>query len=164
MDKIAILDFGGQYCHLIARRIRDLGVLTEIYPSDIKASSLVSNADIKGVILSGGARSVYDKNAPPFDKEILNLAVPILGICYGHQLLAYLLGGKVKPGQAGEYGLTQLDVSSPSGLFTNSEKTTKVWMNHRDVVVSLPPAFCRYFLPDRPPRESPFFNSRHYLF
>ncbi len=95
MNKIIILDFGGQYCHLIARRIRDFGVPTEIMPSDISIKILQSDKSIMGIILSGGARSVYEKNAPKFDKKILNLNLPILGICYGHQLIAHLMGGKV---------------------------------------------------------------------
>src|SRR3989338_5093834 len=105
MDKIIILDFGGQYCHLISRRIRDFGVLAEVMPSNTSVKTLQADKSIKGIILSGGARSVYEKDAPKFDKEILNLNLPILGICYGHQLIAHLMGGTVVSGKSGEYGL-----------------------------------------------------------
>ena len=141
MDKIIILDFGGQYCHLIARRIRNFGVLTEIVPSDVKAKQLSKEKKLKGVVLSGGARSVYDKNAPKFDKDILNLGIPVLGICYGHQLIAQLLGGKVISGKSGEYGLMRLNINKQSELLNKLGKTKKVWMNHRDVVVKLPNGF-----------------------
>jgi len=141
MDKIAILDFGGQYCHLISRRIRDFGVLAEIVPSNISANRLSHDTHIKGIILSGGARSVYEKNAPRFDIEILQLSIPILGICYGHQLLAYLLGGKVVSGKAGEYGLVKLDVLRPRGVLSRIKRRIDIWMNHRDIVVALPRPF-----------------------
>jgi len=109
MDKIVILDFGGQYCHLISRRIRDFGVRAEVMPSNISAKLLLADKSIKGIVLSGGARSVYEKDAPKFDKEILKLSMPILGICYGHQLIAHLMGGKVVSGKSGEYGLMKLN-------------------------------------------------------
>ncbi|MBI1888882.1 MAG: GMP synthase (glutamine-hydrolyzing), partial [Candidatus Spechtbacteria bacterium] len=110
MDKILILDFGGQYCHLISRRIRDAGVCAEIAPPHTPSSKIALDKEIKGIILSGGARSVYEKNAPKFDKKILQLPLPILGICYGHQLIAHVLRGKVVVGKAGEYGLTELSI------------------------------------------------------
>ncbi len=134
MDKIVILDFGGQYCHLISRRIRDFGVLTEIVPSDISAEKISKDKNIKGIILSGGARSVYEKNAPKFDKKIMQLSIPVLGICYGHQLIAHLMGGKVISGKSGEYGLMKLNIKKPA-------KTKNVWMNHHDIVISLPKSF-----------------------
>lgn len=140
MDKIVIFDFGGQYCHLIARRIRDLGVLTEVVPSDTPGEQISKDTNVKGVILSGGARSVYAKDAPKFDPEILKLNVPILGICYGHQLIAYLAGGKVVAGYAGEYGLAEAEVAQ-SPLFGNVNKSQKVWMNHGDLVENLPDDF-----------------------
>ena len=138
MDKITILDFGGQYCHLISRRIRDFGVLAEVVPSDISVNKLSDGKNIKGIILSGGARSVYEKNAPKFNKEILRLSKPILGICYGHQLVAHLMGGKVISGESGEYGLMRLEIKNPSNILAKLAKTTNVWMNHRDTVISLP--------------------------
>jgi len=140
MDKIVILDFGGQYCHLISRRIRDLGVFTEVLPSSTSADKLIQDRTIKGIILSGGARSVYDQNAPEFDRDVLEIKIPILGICYGHQLIANLLGGKVVSGESGEYGLATL-LPKKGDLFENILLEQKVWMNHRDIVVELPEGF-----------------------
>ncbi len=140
-DTIVILDFGGQYCHLISRRIRDMGVLSEVLPSDTKASVIAQNPNIKGIILSGGARSVHDSNAPKFDAKVLNLGLPILGICYGHQLIAHLSGGKVVRGASGEYGLMNLAVSKGQHTLAKVGKSTKVWMNHGDVVTKLPAGF-----------------------
>lgn len=141
MDKIIILDFGGQYCHLIARRIRDFGAHAEVMVSNTSAKILQSDTSIRGVILSGGARSVYEKDASKFDKEVLNLDVPILGICYGHQLIAHLMGGKVLSGKSGEYGLMELDIKSEGEILAHLGKSKNVWMNHRDVVVQLPKSF-----------------------
>ncbi|MFH1055805.1 MAG: glutamine-hydrolyzing GMP synthase [Candidatus Altiarchaeota archaeon] len=140
MDKIIVLDFGGQYCHLIARRIRELGVYSEVMASDTSADELGRIGNLKGVILSGGAASVYDSNSPKCSKDILEVGVPLLGICYGHQLIAHLLGGKVDVGKAGEYGLTKLTVRG-GGLFSGLGKSTPVWMNHRDIVTKLPEGF-----------------------
>ncbi len=142
MHKIVILDFGGQYCHLISRRIRDAGVFAEVVPSDISAEKAKKGKDIKGIILSGGARSVYEKNAPKFDKKILNLNIPILGICYGHQLIAHLLGGRVVSSKSGEYGLATLkNTGSHIGIFSKIPRAHPVWMNHGDVVTDLPKEF-----------------------
>ena len=141
MDKIAILDFGGQYCHLISRRVRDMGVYAEVFPAEAKAARLRERSDIAGIILSGGARSVYEKNAPKFDKKILDLGIPVLGICYGHQLIAHVLGGKVTPGRTGEYGLTSLKVSQPKNILKGLRKREPVWMNHKDAVLKLPTSF-----------------------
>ena len=149
MDKIIILDFGGQYCHLIARRIRDFGVFAEVKPFDISANEIKKDKSIKGIILSGGAKSVYDKNAPKCKRRIFHLNIPILGICYGHQLIARLLGGKVVSGETGEYGFTNFHLganilsgkSPPNFLFKRLKQRQKVWMNHKDVVVSLPRGF-----------------------
>ena len=141
MDKIVILDFGGQYCHLISRRIRDFGVRAEVMPSNISAKLLLANKSIKGIVLSGGARSVYEKDAPKFDKEILKLSMPILGICYGHQLIAHLMGGKVVSGKSGEYGLMKLNIKNGEEILARLGKSKNVWMNHRDIVVQLPKSF-----------------------
>lgn len=138
MDKIIILDFGSQYCHLISRRIRDFGVSAEIISPDVSIDKLSNDKDIKGIILSGSGRSVYEDNAPSFDKNILQLSIPILGICYGHQLIAHMMGGKVVLGKSGEYGVTKLDIKNSTGILAKLGKTKNVWMNHRDIVVSLP--------------------------
>lgn len=142
MHKIVVLDFGGQYCHLISRRIRDFGVLSEVLPSDTPAEQIQKDKSIRGIILSGGARSVYESNPPKFDKGVLELGLPVLGICYGHQLIAHVSGGKVVSGKSGEYGLTELNLTPhPSPLTQSLPKHSQVWMNHRDVVVKLPPGF-----------------------
>ena len=141
MDRIIVLDFGGQYCHLISRRIRDTGVYSEVLPNDVPVSKLRRIKGLKGIILSGGAASVYDKHAPMCDKNILELGVPVLGICYGHQLIAFLEQGRVISGGAGEYGLTELSISGESRLLRGLGKKEGVWMNHRDVVKSLPPGY-----------------------
>ncbi|MCS7249462.1 MAG: glutamine-hydrolyzing GMP synthase [candidate division WOR-3 bacterium] len=140
MDKILILDFGGQYTHLISRRIRELGVYTEILPGNIPFSE-INLSSVKGIILSGGPSSVYEKNSPKCDKRFLESKIPILGICYGHQLLVYILGGKIEKGVAGEYGLTELEIIKNSPLFFKLSKKEIVWMNHQDVVKSLPKDF-----------------------
>jgi len=138
MDKIIVLDFGGQYCHLISRRIRDFGVYSEVLPPSTTKEQLSRIQDIKGLILSGGAASVYDNSSPKCSKEILTVGVPILGICYGHQLIAYLENGKVNSGDAGEYGTTELKIVSRGSLFDGLSGVKKVWMNHKDVVTKLP--------------------------
>ncbi len=140
MEKITILDFGGQYCHLIARRIRELGVCAEVVPANISFSAL-NNHSIKGIILSGGASSVFAKKAPQFDKKILSLAVPILGICYGHQLIASLVGGKVASGKSAEYGLTELNIQKNEEILSRLGKSKNVWMNHQDIITKLPKNF-----------------------
>lgn len=136
MDKIAVLDFGGQYAHLIANRIRRLGVYSEIFDASVSASSLRL---FKGIILSGGPNSVYEKGAPTCDPEIFKLNIPVLGICYGHQLLVHLLGGKVKSAGTKEYGHAKLNIIRNVGVlkFMGDEQT--VWMSHGDEVSQLPP-------------------------
>ncbi|MCX6762101.1 MAG: glutamine-hydrolyzing GMP synthase [Candidatus Moranbacteria bacterium] len=137
-DHIAILDFGSQYMHLIARNIREMNVLAKIYPHDVTAKEL-KNAS--GIIFSGGPQSVYDKNSLTVDPKILKLGVPILGLCYGHQLLAHLLGGRVKPGHVREYGRAKLALKEKSALFAGVKKTTEVWMSHGDSVAKVPKNF-----------------------
>src|SRR5206468_3830554 len=100
---IAVLDFGSQYTHLITRRIRELGVKAEIFEHDVDDITLKEN-NVEGIILSGGPATVFEKNAPNLNKNILELRIPILGICYGHQLLAHLLGGEVRSSKRREYG------------------------------------------------------------
>ncbi len=138
MDRIIVLDFGGQYCHLISRRIRDIGVYSEVLPTSTPIDDIGRIEDLKGVILSGGAASVYDSSSPKYDKKILDLDIPILGICYGHQLIAYLDNGGVISGKHGEYGLTDLKTSRESRLLDGLGPIESVWMNHKDVVINLP--------------------------
>lgn len=140
MDKITVLDNGGQYTHLIATKIRELKVYSEILQSDVKASKL---EDSKAIILSGSPYSVYDKDAPPFNTEIFELDIPILGLCYGLQLMAYHLGGEVKSGQVKEYGMAELEVEYTRDLFQGLRRKEPVWMSHGDAVKKMPKGFKR---------------------
>jgi GMP synthase (glutamine-hydrolysing) len=143
--RVAIIDLGGQYCHLIGRRLRDLGVESEIFPPAI-APLMV--ADYAGIILSGGPQSVYDPSALRIDREILKLDLPVLGICYGHQLLARMLGGDVAR-QAGEYGFAELVTNGGDDLFRATPAKQQVWMSHSDAVQALPPGFMTLASTDR---------------
>lgn len=113
----------------------------EVMSSNTSAKTIKVDTSIKGIILSGGARSVYEKDAPKFDKDILNLDLPIFGICYGHQLIAHLMGGKVLSGKSGEYGLMKLSIRNGQEILARLGKSKNVWMNHRDIVVRLPKSF-----------------------
>jgi len=136
---IVVLDFGGQYAHLIARRVRECGAYSEILPPDTPAATLKG---VAGIILSGGPQSVYADASPQADRAIFDLGVPILGICYGHQWLAHALGGKVQPGKTKEYGSTALTVHGlTSTLFQGAPEHMTVWMSHGDTVISLPAGF-----------------------
>jgi GMP synthase (glutamine-hydrolysing) len=139
MKHIAILDFGSQYTHLIARTIRELNVCTEIYPHNTPAKELKNKAE--AIILSGGPQSVYGKASIKIDPKIFELNMPILGLCYGHQLIADMLGGEVKPGKVREFGRAKLHTKGKSPLFQNLKKTTQVWMSHGDSVTKLPEGF-----------------------
>ena len=142
MQHIAILDFGSQYTHLLARRVRELEVLAKIYPSDVKANDLPTDA--AGVILSGGPQAVYAENAILVDPEIFNLGKPVLGICYGHQLMSHMLGGKVQAAESlegGEFGLAKINVTGDSPIFKDITDGSTVWMSHGDTVVKLPEGF-----------------------
>lgn len=163
MDKIVVLDFGGQYSHLISRRVRELGVYSEVLPGDTSADELQKVDNLKGIILSGGAASVYDETAPKCDHRIFQLGVPILGICYGHQLIAYMNGGNVTHGESGEYGVTELRVLTTSKLFKGLSPIEKVWMNHRDIVKELPPDFKVVAVTDSSPVAA-FENDTHKLY
>jgi GMP synthase (glutamine-hydrolysing) len=138
VPQITVLDAGGQYCHLIARKIRDLGVYAEVRPSDTPAGEL---KDRKGLIISGGPDSVYDPGSATIDPAILGNGSAVLGICYGQQLMTHTLGGHVRKGDKGEYGLAVLDSVHPHALFAGLNGDLQVWMNHRDQVESVPPGF-----------------------
>lgn len=136
VDTIAVLDFGGQYAHLIANRVRRLGVFTEIHSPSAPTSEF---ENVKGIIYSGGPSSVYAANAPKYNPEILNLPVPKLGICYGHQLIATQLGGYVEPGKVKEYGIADLIVKDDKNpLLKGLPKQSPMWMSHGDQVTKLP--------------------------
>jgi len=140
MDKIIVLDFGSQYNQLIARRIRENHVYSEILPFNTDIN-LLKNDDVKGIILSGGPNSVYDEDAPHISKELYDLGKPVLGICYGMQLTQYLLGGKVSPSKDREYGKSILTIEKDSLLTKDVEMTSQVWMSHGDHVEVLAPEF-----------------------
>ncbi len=137
---VAVLDFGAQYGQLIARRIRDLNVYSEIVPCDISADEL-KQIDPSAIILSGGPASVYAQDAPKIDPKVLELGVPILGFCYGHQTIAVELGGEVGHTDKGEYGAAELKVELKSTLFAGTPSTQTVWMSHRDAVSQVPQGF-----------------------
>jgi GMP synthase (glutamine-hydrolysing) len=144
VDTILVLDFGGQYCHLIARRIREFNVYSEIIPCNIcpkKIQEMGKHLNIKGLILSGGPSSVYELDAPKMDLGILDLGIPILGLCYGHQLIAKIFGGKVECGARQEYGVTYVTIDKDVGVLKGMNHVEKVWMSHADTVQSLPSNF-----------------------
>lgn len=143
-DTILVLDFGGQYCHLIGRRIREQKVYSEIVPSDINPDEikrLNRKHNIKGIILSGGPSSVFQKNAPKLDTRILDLNIPVLGLCYGHQLIAHIYNGDVKTAQKREYGITHATIDKAVSLLDGLNRKEKVWMSHGDTVYELPDGF-----------------------
>ncbi len=121
--------------------MRDLGVFAEVFPSETHASALASHASVKGVIISGGPSSVYDPGSPAIDPRLLSSGVPVLGICYGQQLMAHLLGGTVEKGDRGEYGFAQLDLATEDSLFRGVTGPQQVWMSHRDLVAAPPAGF-----------------------
>jgi GMP synthase (glutamine-hydrolysing) len=143
-DTILVLDFGGQYCHLIGRRIREHGVYSEIVPHDVtpdEVKALNKKFNIKGLILSGGPSSVYEANAPRIDPRILDLNLPVLGLCYGHQLIAQITKGKVEAAACKEYGIAQVSIDKPVGVLEGLNDEEKVWMSHSDTVIAAPPDF-----------------------
>ena len=141
-ERIIVLDFGSQYTQLIARRIREQKVYCEIHPYTHYREESKGNGT-KGIILSGGPASVYDEGAPRIGEELFRLGIPILGICYGMQLMTLLLGGDVIPSSEREYGRAELKIDEPRQIFGGLEKgrTYRVWMSHADRVEKLPPGF-----------------------
>ena len=138
-EKILVLDFGGQYNQLIARRVRENHVYAEVRPYN--KVTLDQVREYQGVIFTGGPNSVYDENSPHYDPEILNLGIPVLGICYGHQLMAWMAGGKVSSAQdSSEYGKTELFCDS-NVLFRGFPDKSICWMSHTDYVSQVPENF-----------------------
>lgn len=137
-QSIAVLDFGGQYAHLIANRVRRLGVYSEILDAEVSVDELKG---YKGIILSGGPQSVYDEASPKCDPKLFELGVPVLGICYGHQLMQHILGGKVISGKTKEYGMAELNILKNDGLFTGVPEKMRAWMSHFDLVGDVAPGF-----------------------
>jgi len=140
MQKVIVLDFGSQYTQLIARKIREVGVYSEIRPFNTSLARIKAEKPA-AIVLSGGPQSVYEKNAPLPSPEIFELGVPILGICYGLQLMGYLLGGKVVPSKHREYGFANLKVLKRTGLLAGIKDRGQVWMSHGDKLERVPPGF-----------------------
>src|SRR5262249_46769890 len=137
---IAILDFGAQYAQLIARRVRENHVHSRLVAPTVSADALRADNVVR-IILSGGPSSVYDSGAPKCDPGIFEMGGPELGICYGFQVACHLLGGKIKPGKAREYGRTRLQVQSADTLLAHVPSDSTVWMSHGDVVDKLSEEF-----------------------
>jgi len=136
--QIAIMDLGGQYCHMISRRLRDLGCYSDIIPHNTDVSVV---KQYKGVIISGGPQSVYDEKSLTIDPAVLAAGIPVLGICYGMQLITKLLGGVVEQGEVGEYGPICISIVENSELLADLDLAFQVWNNHRDLVVKPPRGF-----------------------
>ena len=151
---ILVLDFGGQYNQLIARRVRENNVYCEVHTltdgesksdKNVKSGlgtainfSDIKNMQLEGIILTGGPQSVYEKKSSLPPVELFNLNVPILGICYGAQAMTHVLGGSVQKSEVSEYGKTEIKINGDSKLFSNVEKNTIVWMSHTDRIYDLP--------------------------
>ncbi len=139
-EEVVVLDYGGQYSQLIARRIRDCGVFSELLPHHVGLEE-VAKRKPRGIVLSGGPASVYAAGAPRLERGLLDLGVPVLGICYGMQLLVHELGGRVEQADVGEFGRSELTVSEPGVLLAGMPKQQTCWMSHRDTVFEAPAGF-----------------------
>ncbi|MSZ91451.1 MAG: glutamine-hydrolyzing GMP synthase, partial [Actinobacteria bacterium] len=137
---VLVVDFGAQYAQLIARRVREANVYSEIVPSTITAAQ-VREKNPSAIILSGGPSSVYAENAPAFDAAILGLGIPTFGICYGFQVMAAALGGVVSQTGKSEFGRTEANISTTTKIFAKLPATQKVWMSHGDAVTTAPVGF-----------------------
>lgn len=140
-NRILIIDFGGQYNQLIARRVRECGVYSEIRMYDGVSIEEILRFDPRGIIFTGGPQSAYAKGAPSVDDQIFSLEIPILGICYGAQLMAYKLGGKIGASVSGEYGHTEVEVTDRSGLLRVADEKNICWMSHTDYISEVPEGF-----------------------
>jgi GMP synthase (glutamine-hydrolysing) len=139
-EEIVVIDYGGQYSQLIARRVRDCGVFSELIPHQV-ALDEISRRKPRGIVLSGGPASVYADGAPRLERGLLDLGVPVLGICYGMQLIVHELGGRVEQAEVGEFGRSQLTVSDPGRLLAGMPREQTCWMSHRDTVFEAPAGF-----------------------
>jgi GMP synthase (glutamine-hydrolysing) len=137
---VVVLDYGGQYSQLIARRVRDCGVFSELLPHHTPVEEIAARKP-RGIILSGGPASVYAPGAPVLDERLLELGVPVMGICYGMQLLVHALGGRVEEAEVGEFGRSELQVAEPGVLLKGLPREQTCWMSHRDTVYEPPPGF-----------------------
>ena len=139
-EKVIVLDFGGQYNQLIARRVRECNVYCEVHPYNLSLDK-IREMNPKGIIFTGGPNSVYGEDSPVCSKEIFEMGVPVLGICYGSQLMAYLLGGKVATAPVSEYGKTEVIVDTSKAIFQNVNQNTICWMSHTDYIAEAPADF-----------------------
>src|SRR4030095_4967500 len=140
-DKIIIIDFGSQYTKLIARKVRECHVYSEVIPCTASLRKLKYDKSLKGIILSGGPQSVFVNNAPQLAETILELKVPILGICYGLQLLSHHFKGNITGGKTREYGKTKIHVTARSIILDGVQRNLSVWMSHSDYIKTLPKEF-----------------------
>lgn len=140
-NQIIVLDFGSQYNELICRRIRELGLYSELLPRTTSSAEILARKTVKGIILSGGPNSVYDEHQFTCDPALFQLGIPVLGICYGMQLIAHLLGGEIEGSDKREYGKAEITITSDSPLFKGLGPTETVWMSHGDKVVKAPQGF-----------------------
>jgi len=166
MNIIIVLDFGGQYAHLITRRIRDLGVYAEILPFNVNIESL-RKVNPRAIILSGGPSSVYEDNSPKLKQEFFTFTlenkIPVLGICYGHHLIMYHQGGKIKSKETKEYGKAILKILDPNLLFDSLLREEVVWMSHGDQITELVEGFTIYAKTDTCPIAA-FGNQEKFLY
>ena len=139
-ELVLVLDFGGQYNQLIARRVRECNVYCEVHPYNLSVEK-IKEMNPKGIIFTGGPNSVYGESSPLCDKAIFELGIPILGICYGSQLMSYVLGGSVATAPVSEYGKTEVDVDVESKLFEGVAPSTICWMSHTDYIERAPEGF-----------------------
>ena len=139
-ELVIVLDFGGQYNQLIARRVRECNVYCEVHPYTLSLDK-IKEMNPKGIIFTGGPNSVYDEASPRYEKAILELGIPVLGICYGSQLMAYLMGGSVETAPVSEYGKTEVKVDPTSVLFNGVSESTICWMSHTDYIANAPEGF-----------------------
>ena len=141
-EKILILDFGGQYNQLIARRVREAGVYCEVHPYTMTPEE-IRQMSPRGIILTGGPNSVYDPESPHTSRALFEMGIPVLGICYGAQLMAYTLGGKVSTAPVSEYGKTEVDIDDKDCIFKDVSDRTVAWMSHTDYIEEMPDGFAR---------------------
>ncbi|HEY0631551.1 MAG TPA: glutamine-hydrolyzing GMP synthase, partial [Thermoleophilaceae bacterium] len=139
-DEVLVLDFGGQYSQLIARRVRECGVFSELLPHTVPLEE-IQRREPRGLILSGGPASVYADGAPKLRHELLELGIPVLGICYGMQAMVLELGGRVEGASVGEFGRSRLQVTEHGRLLAGLPDDQSCWMSHRDTVYEAPPGF-----------------------
>ena len=139
-EKVIVIDFGGQYNQLVARRVRECNVYCEIYSYKIDIEK-IKEMNPKGIILTGGPNSCYEEDSPSYQKELFELGIPVLGICYGAQLMMHKLGGKVITPEVGEYGKTEITYASNGVMFKDLPETSVCWMSHFDRIAEAAPGF-----------------------